>query len=179
MHCHKPKNRLMRVAETNRIFLIQIARVAVICPQKLVSVLIICCMFVRSRQWWITWISALVMALSVLAPTVSRTLESAGVASGLAICTPSGMQLVKIDDAGLIVIDQDPDSDGAMDLDSCPLCILLYEALLSTAPQPVSPVFAVLRTLRLHRIAVALSRPTLVMPPSRGPPSLAFPILSQ
>ena len=103
----------------------------------------------RGFPRWLVWLTAWVVALSALAPTVSRALASAGSAAG----------------------------DGqagktALHLDHCPLCVLMGERL---APPAAAPALALERMA--HAAPVTFLRQAVWAQPvraahPRGPPAL-------
>ena len=82
----------------------------------------------RGFPRWLVWLTAWVIALSALAPTISRALAHAGSVQWVQVCTSEGIRWIALSDA-----DNGADSGeagkSALHLDHCPLCVLMGERL--------------------------------------------------
>ena len=129
----------------------------------------------RGFPRWLVWLTAWVVALSALAPTVSRALASAGNTQWVQVCTSEGTRWIALSDA-----DNSADSaagDGqagktALHLDHGPLCVLMGERL---APPAAAPALALERMAHAAPVAVlryaVWAQPVRAAHP-RGPPAL-------
>ena len=128
----------------------------------------------RGFPRWLVWLTAWVIALSALAPTVSRALAHAGSVQWVQVCTSEGIRWIALSDA-----DNGADSGEAgktaLHLDHCPLCVLMGERL---APPAEAPVLALERMAHAAPVAVlrhaVWAQPVRAAHP-RGPPALPTP----
>ena len=123
------------------------------------------------RQRWIAFLSGLLMALAVMAPTVSRALAAEGVGGWEMVCSADGMRWVQ---AG------DEEGDGAhaaggdhgFSLDVCPLCVLATDRQAPPSLPLALPVLAA--AAQIVADLVVPPPPVLRVPwsaPPRGPPA--------
>ena len=128
----------------------------------------------RGFPRWLVWLTAWVIALSALAPTISRALAHAGSVQWVQVCTSEGIRWIALSDA-----DNGADSGeagkSALHLDHCPLCVLMGERL---APPAEAPVLALERMAHAAPVAVlrhaVWAQPVRAAHP-RGPPALPTP----
>ena len=123
------------------------------------------------RQRWIAFLSGLLMALAVMAPTVSRALAAEGVGGWEMVCSADGMRWVQ---AG----DEEGDEahaaggDHGFSLDVCPLCVLATDRQAPPSLPPALPVLAA--AAQIVADLVVPPPPVLRVPwsaPPRGPPA--------
>ena len=136
----------------------------------------------RFRQGLYTWIAIFAMALSALAPAVSRAMGPDAHGRYLVqLCSAAGVEWVELSaeeaafygETGAVSTESDP-APSALSLDHCPYCSAQFGSALPPTPA-FSPSFAVVGGAVLPTLFLVAPRPLFAWSPAhpRAPPARA------